>query len=421
MQRQFLFSIVLASLVGLTVSASGYAQEELSDDREVLEREVKGQAMSEPVYKRLSAIHELMGEDQNAEAMQRANVLLENGRLNDYERALVLQAIGFIHANESRIEPAIDFFEQSLALNALQAAAQQGMLYSLASLYAAEGKYMKAIETAREWFKYEAEPKADAYMLIGSSFAQLEDYESARPYVERAIDKAEKPNEPWYQLLLAIHFETKQIPKAVPLLQEMVELWPDKERYWETLSGAHMELNQDRPALSTMMVAYHKGMITEEDKLLSLVRLNMFLEIPFTAGQILETGMAAGQIERKKETLTLLEQAWTSAQEYDKALTVMTELGELTGDPEYAIRQAKIYNELTRWEDVVAAANRALEQGYDDEGEAYLLIGTAYSEMGRLRDSLAAFKQAEDAGDADQRKNARAWIGFVNDRLKIAS
>ncbi|MEO0615312.1 MAG: hypothetical protein AAFY69_04170 [Pseudomonadota bacterium] len=421
MQRQFLFSIVLAALVGLTASASGYAQEELSDDREILERDVKAQAMSEPIYKRLSAIHELMGEDQNAEAMQRSQALLENGRMNNYERALVLQAVGFIHANENRIEPAIDFFEQSLALNALQAQAQQGMLYSLASLYAAEGKFMKAIETAREWFKYEADPKADAYMLIGSSFAQLEDYVSARPYVERAIARSDKPNEPWYQLLLAIHFETKQIPKAVPLLQQMVELWPDKERYWETLSGAHMELDQDRPALATMMVAYHKGMITEEDKLLSLVRLNMFLDIPFTGGQILEDGLDAGQIERKKETLTLLEQAWTAAQEYDKALAVMAELGELTGDPEYAIRQAKIYNELTRWEDVIASANRALEQGYDDEGDAYLLIGTAYSEMGRLRDSLAAFKQAEDSGDADQRKNARAWIGFVNDRLKIAS
>ena len=170
-----------------------------------------------------------------------------------------------------------------------------------------------------------------------------------------------------------------------------------------------------------MMVAYHKGMIVEEKKILNLVRLNMFLDIPYTAGQILSDEIAAGRVARSKEHLEVLEQAWTAAQEYDSALEVMTELGDLTGDAEYAIRQAKIYNELTRWEDVVASANRAIEQGYDDKGEAYLLIGTAYSEMGRLRDSLAAFKQAEDTGDADQRRNARAWIGFVNDRLKIAS
>ena len=170
-----------------------------------------------------------------------------------------------------------------------------------------------------------------------------------------------------------------------------------------------------------MMVAYRKWMITEEEKLLSLVRLNMFLDIPFTAGQILSEGMSAGQLERNKKSLTLLEQAWTAAQEYDIALLVLSELGELSCDPEYSFRQAKIYNELTRWEEVVASANRALERGYEDAGEAYLLIGTAYSEMGRLRASLAAFKQAEDSGTADQRRNARAWIGFVNDRLKIAS
>ena len=377
--------------------------------------------MTEPVYRRLSAIHELMGEGDNAEALQRSMAMLENTRMNPYERALVLQAVGFIHANENRIEKAIEFFEKSLAEDALPTQAQQGMLYSLASLYAAESKFRKAIETAREWFKYEAEPKADAYMLIGSSFAQLEEYKNAEPYVERAIEKSDKPKEPWYQLLLAIRFETKQLPKAIPLLREMIQIWPEQRRYWETLSGAHMQLNQDQDALSTMMVAYHKGLITEQEKILSLVRLNMFLDIPFTAGQILDEAMAAGTVERNKKHLELLEQAWTAAQEYDRALQVMTELGDLTGDPAYAINQAKVYNELTRWDDVIAAANRALEQGYDDKGEAYLLIGTAYSELGRFQDSLAAFKRAEDAGDADQRRDARAWIGFVNDRIKIAS
>ena len=421
MQRLLSTTFLSLVAVALIAAAPAVAQEELREDREILERDVKGQAMSEPVYKRLSAIHELMGEDQNAEALQRATALLDNARMNAYERALVLQAVGFIHANENRIDKAIGFFEKSLAENALPTEAQQGMLYSLASLYAAEGKFRKAIETAREWFKYEAEPKADAYMLIGSSFAQLEDYKNAEPYVVRAIAKSDKPSEPWYQLLLAIFFETKQIPKAVPLLQEMIQLWPDKRRYWETLSGAHMELNEDREALSTMMVAYHKGLITEEDKILNLVRLNMFLDIPFTAGQILDEALAEGAVARNKLHLEMLEQAWTAAQEYDRALEVMTELGELTGDPAYAINQAKVYNELTRWQDVIEAANRAIEQGYDDKSEAYLLIGTAYSELGRYKDSLAAFKQAEDSGDADQRRDARAWIGFVNDRIKIAS
>lgn len=418
--RAFL-NVAIATAATLAIAGSASAQQELSEDREVVEREQRPQTMSEAIYKRLEAIHELIGNNENAEALARGTALLEKSRMNDYERALVLQAVGFVHANESRFPQAIDYFEKSLALDALPTQAQQGMLYSLAGLYAAQEQYMKSIETARQWFKYEPDPKAEAYMLIGSAFSQLERYEDALPYVVRAIEKKDSPPESWYQLQMAIYFETKQIAKAVPLLQKMIQLWPDKQQYWETLSGAHMELGQDRDALSTMMVAYRKGLTTEEKKILSLVRLNMFLEIPYTAGQILSEELAAGRVARTKEHLNLLEQAWTAAQEYDKALEVMGELGEMTGDPEYAIRQAKVYNELTRWEDVIAAADRALEQGYDDKGEAYLLIGTAYSELGRLRDSLAAFKQAENTGDADQRRNARAWIGFVNDRLKIAS
>lgn len=420
MTRVFL---TFAVAIGATLALSGVAgaQEELSDNRQVEERKEPVTTMSEAVYRRLEAIHELIGNGEGAEALQRCNAMLEKSRLTDYERALILQAAGFVHAGADRFPQAITYFEKSLALNSLPTQAQQGMLYSLSGLYASQEQFMKAIETARQWFKYEPDPKAEAYMLIGSSFSQLERYTDALPYVKKAIEKKDTPQESWYQLEMAIYFETKQVAKAVPLLQKMIQLWPDKRQYWETLSGAHMELGQDRQALSTSMVAYRKGLTDEEKKILNLVRLNMFLEIPYTAGQILSDEMAAGRVERTQDHLDLLEQAWTAAQEYDKALEVMGELGELTGDAEYAIRQAKIYNELTRWEDVVAAANRAIDQGYDDKGEAYLLIGTAYSEMGRLRDSLAAFKQAEDTGDADQRRNARAWIGFVNDRLKIAS
>ena len=41
-----------------------FAQEELNDDRKILKRPDVNAAMSEPVYNRLSRIHDQMGEDQ---------------------------------------------------------------------------------------------------------------------------------------------------------------------------------------------------------------------------------------------------------------------------------------------------------------------------------------------------------------------
>ncbi|MEN7343877.1 MAG: hypothetical protein AAAFM81_13085, partial [Pseudomonadota bacterium] len=252
-------------------------------------------------------------------------------------------------------------------------------------------------------------------------FAQLEEYKNALPYVEKAISLSEKPQEPWYQLQLAIYFELDQVAKAVPLLQKMIQFWPDKKTYWDTLYGAHMKLEQDQEALSTMMVAYRKGLIEKEDKILNLVRLNMFLSIPYTAGDILAAELNAGRVKRNRKALELLQSAWTAAQEYDKSLAVMSELGKMTGDPKFAIESAKVYNELTDWQNVINSATTALEQGYDKPGEAYLLIGMAHSELEQFRQALSAFRKAEEQGTTNEANNARAWIAFVNDRIKVAT
>ncbi|MEO0575831.1 MAG: tetratricopeptide repeat protein [Pseudomonadota bacterium] len=407
---------VLIAVFALQTAA--LAQEELNDNREIKERETANQTMSEPFYKRISAIHELMGVD-DTEALSKATILEKNGRTNAYEKALLFQTIGFIHANASKVDQAISYFEKSLAQNALAPEAQQGMLYSLASLYASQEKYRKAITTVREWFEYEADPKPEAYILIASSFAQLEEYNNALPYVKKANQKSKKPQESWHQLELAVYFEEDQIATAVPLLRKMIQYWPDKQTYWETLSGAHMQLNQDRDALSVMMVAYHKGLLDTEDKVLALVKLNMFLDIPYTAGVILDEQLKAGLVERSIEHLELLQSAWAGSQEYPRALAVMTELGDRTNKPSYSIDQAKIYNEQGDWQNVVATAEKALERDYEKPGEAYLLIGTAYSELDQLEKALAAFRSAESVGTVDEKRNARAWIAFVNDRLKV--
>ena len=170
-----------------------------------------------------------------------------------------------------------------------------------------------------------------------------------------------------------------------------------------------------------MMVAYHKGLVDNSERILALVKLNMFLEIPYTAGAILDEQIQAGVVERNKENLELLQSAWTAAQEFDKSLAVMDELGRLTGDPQYAIDQAKIYNELADWENVVRAADTALERNYDKPGEAQILRGIALSELGQLRDAQTAFEAAEAVGTAEDRRNARGWLDFVRDRLATAA
>ena len=396
----------------LIASSLCFAQEELDDNREVLKRREINAAMSEPVYNRLSKIHDLMGEEKLGEALEGLRKL-DKPQLSKYEKAIVQQTYGFVYAQQGDEAQAIRSFENSLALEATPPRAHQGMLYSLAGLYAAESQYLKSIETAREWFRYEKDPVPDAYMLIGSSFTELKRFDDALPYVLKAIDKADEPRANWYMLALAIHFQRERYPDAAALLTTMLRYWPDNARYWDMLAGCYLELEDDKRALDTMMLAYTNGMLTKPARIRGLAQLALMRDIPYSAGVIIDKAIGDGTLENSEGNLKLLLQAWLSAREYDRAVEVINRLEPFADDGEYYLQAAQIYNETGTWAKVVDNSNKALDAGLKNPVDALMLAGSAYAEMDRFDDAIRVFKRVSSIGDKDDRRNAESWIDFV--------
>ncbi len=385
-------------------------------------REERSVQMSENVYRRINAVHELLGQGDLDGAIERLDTLLEM-RLSDYEEALIHQSYGFAYAQLGDYARALASFEMCLAVDALPNLANQGMLYSLAGLYANEGQFQQAIDTMSTWFSYAEEPvPADAYMLVGSSYAQTDQLSNALPYVREANARTELPNESWRMLELSIYFDEAfmDYESAVALLRDMVVLWPDRARYWEMLASAYLELEDDPNALATLTIAYKRGMVEEAPKLLNLVRLNLFLELPYEAGQILETEMASGRIEENADNLELLLSAWEGAREYARAVAVIDRLAPMSDDGEFYMRKAQLLAEQGSWTDVIEATGQALDAGsLEATGQALVLKGMAHAELGEFDLALAAFDEARDFEDS-ARRNADAWIEYVRDRSQVA-
>ena len=407
-------------IVLLIASSLCFAQEELDDNRKVLKRRDVNSAMSEPVYNRLAKIHDLMGEDQLSEALKRLQKL-DNAQLSKYEKAIVQQTYGFVYAQQGDEKQAIRSFENSLALEAMPPKAHQGMLYSLAGLYMAERQFLKSIETAREWFRYEEDPVPDAYMLIGSSFAELDRFDDALPYVLKAIEKADEPRENWYMLALAIHFQRDRYRDAAAILTKMLQYWPDKPRYWDMLAGCYLELEDDKRALDAMMLAYTNGMLTKPGRVRSLAQLAMMRDMPYSAGRILDKEIASGVLESSEDNLKILLQAWLSAREYDRAVEVIDRLEPFADDGEYYVQAARIYNETGAWAKVVDNSTKALDAGLKNPVDALMLAGTAYSELNQFDDAIRVFNRVRSIGDADDRRNAASWIDFVGEIRQLRS
>lgn len=409
---------VLAALACVISIPWAWAQDVQEAGTEV--REERSVQMSEQTYRRLTAIHELLGTNEIDEALTRLEAL-KRQNLTVYEEALIYQTEGFCHAQKGDYRLAIDAFQRCLDMDVLSNLAQQGTRYSLAGLLAGEERFDDAISTMLVWLRFAQEPvPADAYMLIGSGYAELTRLASALPYVQEAIRRGERPNESWYMLELSIHFENMDYPGAADLLRRMVVLWPDRARLWDMLASAYLELGDDASALATLMVAYKKDLIQEENRLLHLAHLNMFLEIPYEAGRILEAEIATGRISSEQDNLELLLSAWTAAREFERAVEVIDELALLSTDGGYFLQKAQLLNEQGEWSGVVDAAAGALEQGgLDEVGDVWILKGMAHTELEQYEEALTAFQEASRTDD-ESRRNAQAWIEYVRDRRRVA-
>jgi tetratricopeptide (TPR) repeat protein len=385
-----------------------------------LQRSEPGALMSERAFRRFEAITSLYAEARYAEALGAAESYLGSD-LKDYEKAMGEQLLGYILIALERPADAVPHFERAIELDALPNAAHFNMMRSLAQLYAALEQWQKSIEMMGLYLSYQPEASGEDRIMMGQNYVQLGRYRDALSWVRGALERAgDSPPESWLQLELAIHFELGDHRAALRVLRTLVARWPDRLRYWEMMAGAHQALDQDVEALAALMAAYNGGLIDEPAKLLNLVRLNMYVELPYEAGRILGQAIETGVVEANADNLELLLQAWTAAREFDRAAEAVDRLATLTADGDLLLRKARLMMEQNRWQAMLEAARQGLEIGnVGKPGEAWLMIGIALLELDRLPESRRAFQQAQEF-DADSRRQAREWQRFVEERIQVA-
>ena len=388
----------------------------LRADRVADERELPSTTMSEGFYTRLSRVHEMLDDDSTEEALELMDRIRPN-RIGKYEAAQLHQTYGFVYLQLGRDDEALDAFQKCLELDALPTHQQQGIVYSVAGLHAGNERYEESNAALLRWFRYESDPMAEAYVFMGANFARRELMPEALPYVVRANQLAEQPNENWRDLQLAIHVRLDQLAEAINLLKDNIGIWPEKLRNYVVLSGLYTQTRQDEGALAALLIPWQRGMLVVEADILNLVRLNLFLENPARAGMILSEAMERGHVEESSENFKLLLNSWTMARETDRAVDTIDKLARLADDGEIHYRKAMLLNETGEWEGVVESCRLAMEKGgLEKPGEVWLLQGVALAELGRFDQAIAAFESAMQSGSDNVRRNASTWIGYVEER-----
>ena len=370
---------------------------------------VQAQTLSEITYKRLTKIHELIGEENYSEALQRLDKLVSSVKRDDYEHAMVLQTYGFIYAQRGDYPKAAEYFQRAIDLEALPPNQVAQMKYSLGQFHIATEQYRKGIKVLEEYFATtdQAIPP-EARVLLATAYAQIKQYRKALPPLTQAIRESEDPKESWYQLKLALHYEQKDYSNSAKTLLEMVAKFPIKKEYWKQLSGIFMELRKDRDALAILALADRQGLLDEGKELKNLTNLFLYLDIPYKAAKTLDEAIRAGVVEADEETLEVLANSWLGARETERAIDVLERVAKITDDGELVLRLAYLYVEREDWRKVIPTLEKARKLGVKKPGQSALLQGIAATELGSHEQAIKAFSVALKYDST--KKQAQAWL-----------
>lgn len=378
-------------------------------------------ALSNAVYEKLATAQKQIEEKRFQEAIGTLNAMT-GGRttLNSYELANVYNLYAFAYYSQENFDKALEYYQRVIAQPDIPEAMEVSTKYTIAQLLFVQEKWQQGINMLQEWAKTQENPGADVYVLFAQGYYQLEQYDRSLENIERAVRMAredgKKPKEQWLGLQRYLYYEKKQYPKAVAVLEELLNLYPKRD-YWLQLSQMYGELQQEKKQLAAIDTVYVTGEMSKEQELVTLAYLYLSQEVPYKAATIMAKGIEKKQIEPTGKNLELLANAWRAAQETEKAIPVMERAAQKSDKGELYATLGNIYLDNEENKKAIDAVRAALQKGgLRRSDNAYLVLGMAYFNTKQYDEARKAFRQA--AKDKRSATYAEQWLDFIDKELE---
>lgn len=381
-------------------------------------------SLSPGEYARVMAAREALTGDN----LSQADTLLRHmaaRKLTPYARALVHQLWGNVWLQRNDYQQAQRLLQIAYDEKVLPEADQLNLLHALAQLDLAAERWQSGLDRMNTWMVRQAERQAQQitandYLMVAQANAQLQRWRQVITPIQQAISRKADAPESWYQLQLAALLQDNRKPAAISLLKTLVVRFPTATRYWEQLAQLYEATVQPQAALSTLRLAYIKGLLVDERQLLRLAGALLKAGAPRQAAGILDKAMGEKRIKTDKKNLQRLAQAWLQAREYPQARPVLRRLAADYPDVKALKKLAKVNLQLKDWQAARDALTVALQQQSpaQDSGELYLLYGIASINLEAAAAARESFNKAAEY--RSQAPAARQWLRYL-DQLQVSS
>jgi tetratricopeptide (TPR) repeat protein len=242
-------------------------------------------------------------------------------------------------------------------------------------------------------------------------------YREAIVPVEKAISiriaQGKPPKENWLLLLRVFYFELGDLDKVEEILVQLLVINPKRD-YWVQLSGIYGERDEVDKQLIAYEMVYIQGLLKSSREHVTMAQLYLQSNVPYKAGKVMESGFNNGLIEKTSRNYRLAAQAWTMAQEDQKAIPALVEAARLSKDDgELDVRLANAYFNLRQWRESIDASRKGIDKGgLKRSDQANILLGMALYNVERYTQAIAAFRVARR--DDRSSRMASQWINHVS-------
>jgi tetratricopeptide (TPR) repeat protein len=384
------------------------------DDQPPEQQTKEAQAVSKEVYDDIQKAQEAV-DAENYQGALRILQSLQRQELTDYERANVLNYVGFVHYNVENVTEAIRAYEQLIAIPELEPQMLKQTVYTLAQLNMMEENYQKSLNYLDQWFTLEANPGPQPYILYAQNLYQVDRFDDMIDPILTAMEIARQRDVPikedWYVLLNFAHFQQENYAEVKNINKILLQNWP-KKRYWFQLAGAYTELGEERNLIAAYDAAHTQGLLSTEPELVTMAQLYMQYEVPYKAAKLLEEEIESGRVEGDAANYRLLSQAWQLAMDDEKAIPALQEAARLDEDGELYLRLANAYLNQGDYDECASAARQGLRVGgIDTPANAQITLGMCLYNLKQYQNAIEAFRAA--ARTERTRRMARQWIDVI--------
>lgn len=381
------------------------------------------QSLSPKTYQALNDIQTLLTEEKYSEVEEGLKELEEN-LTPGFGLALTYQIHAQLFLAQEDSAQALVFFNKALELEAMKAVQAVSLATNVAQLYLASSNVAGAIKVLQPRIEAAEEEKpgstnAMAFITLGSAFQVKQDFINAIIWLKQGIARAKSPRENWLQMLMAAHYQLKQYPQAISVLDQLIAINESKEEYWLQQASLNQLLNSPKEALKVLQLAHVRNILEKEDGLITLVQLLITQGVPERAGRTLHDLLKQGKIELTEDNWKLLASAWLQSRERKQAIVAFIKAAQisLASDKKTAAklyyRAAQLQFDESDFVGAITSYSESRKLGINGKkaGMTLLMQGNAYFELEDYVNAKLYFSKA--LKEPNTTNSARAWLDYM--------